>query len=194
MLQSMGSQRVGHDWAAEQQQYAVSVKIAWSHFWTLIFISDVNTCRRCKYSVFLKGKLNDLKPVTFELESQSLRLGRTLIHYSFITLFAFQIFKDSRKVVLMNLFAGQDRVWTCGQLGAGRVGWTESSIDVYTIMCKTADGKLLHITEGGLSSVLCDELDGYDGGAEWQGGSNGGAICTLIAESHCCTAETNTIV
>ena len=36
----------------------------------------------------------------------------------------------------------------------------ENSIDIYTIMCKTADGKLLPITEGGLSSVLCDDLDG----------------------------------
>ena len=37
-----------------------------------------------------------------------------------------------------------------------------------------------------LSSVLRDDLEGRDG--EWVGG----AICILIADSHCCTAETNT--
>ena len=37
--------------------------------------------------------------------------------------------------------------------------------------------------------VLCDNLEGWDGGGE--GGSRGGDICMLMADSHCCTAQTN---
>ena len=37
-----------------------------------------------------------------------------------------------------------------------------------------------------LSSVLRDDLDGRDGKRV------GGDICILIADSHCCTEETNT--
>ena len=41
-----------------------------------------------------------------------------------------------------------------------------------------------------LSSVLCDDLEGWDegGGREEQ---EGGGICIHISDSHCCTAETN---
>ena len=37
-----------------------------------------------------------------------------------------------------------------------------------------------------LSSVLCDDRDG------WQGGAGRRDVCVLIADSGCCTAETNT--
>ena len=40
----------------------------------------------------------------------------------------------------------------------------------------------------GLISVLCDNLDGWDGGREAQEGGN---ICMHIADSLHCTAETN---
>ena len=40
-----------------------------------------------------------------------------------------------------------------------------------------------------LSSVLCDDLDGWDGGREVQ---EGGKIRTHIADSLHCTVETNT--
>ena len=36
------------------------------------------------------------------------------------------------------------------------------------------------------SSVLCEDLERRDG--KWVGGD----ICILIADSHCCRAETNT--
>ena len=41
--------------------------------------------------------------------------------------------------------------------------------------------------------MLCDDLKGWDveGGREVQ---EGGDICIHIAASHCCTAETNTIL
>ena len=39
--------------------------------------------------------------------------------------------------------------------------------------------------------MLSDDLEGWDtvGGRE---GSEGGGICILMADSRCCTAETNT--
>ena len=39
--------------------------------------------------------------------------------------------------------------------------------------------------------MLCDDLEGKDGkGREAQ---EGGTICIITADSHCCTAETNTL-
>ena len=45
-----------------------------------------------------------------------------------------------------------------------------------------------------LSSVLCDDLEGRDGG--WSGWEDqeGGDMCIIIAAPFCCTAETNTIL
>ena len=43
-----------------------------------------------------------------------------------------------------------------------------------------------------LSSVLCDDLEGWDGGG--REAQEGGDICIHIADSLCCTAETNNIV
>ena len=42
-----------------------------------------------------------------------------------------------------------------------------------------------------LSSVLCDDLDGWDGG-QWEGGPSGTGYLCSRADSLCCTAETNT--
>ena len=38
------------------------------------------------------------------------------------------------------------------------------------------------------SLVLCDDLEG------WDAGGKGGNICIIMADSHCCTAETNTFL
>ena len=38
----------------------------------------------------------------------------------------------------------------------------------------------------------CDDLEGWDGGLGEREGHEGGAICLLVADSHCRTAETNT--
>ena len=38
--------------------------------------------------------------------------------------------------------------------------------------------------------MLCVDLEGWDGGGEW-GAQEGGDICIHIADSLCCTAETN---
>ena len=42
----------------------------------------------------------------------------------------------------------------------------------------------------GLSSVLCDDLDGWDGGWGGREVQEGGDICIHTADSLCCTAET----
>ena len=36
--------------------------------------------------------------------------------------------------------------------------------------------------------MLCDDLEGWDEEIGWEEGD----ICILTADSHCCTAETNT--
>ena len=43
-----------------------------------------------------------------------------------------------------------------------------------------------------LSSVLCDDLKGVGWGGGGREAHEGGDICLLIADSCCCTAETNT--
>ena len=40
--------------------------------------------------------------------------------------------------------------------------------------------------------MLRDGLERWDGGRLWEGGSRGDDICMHTADSHCCTAETNT--
>ena len=43
-----------------------------------------------------------------------------------------------------------------------------------------------------LSSGLCDDLEGWNGGYGGKEAPEGGDVCTCIADSLCCTAETNT--
>ena len=43
VLQSLGSQRVGHDWATEQQQYLIKLP------WWLISKESTCQCKRCKF-------------------------------------------------------------------------------------------------------------------------------------------------
>ena len=41
--------------------------------------------------------------------------------------------------------------------------------------------------------LIFDDLEGWDGGSEWEGDSRGREyIYILMADSHCCMAETNT--
>ena len=42
-----------------------------------------------------------------------------------------------------------------------------------------------------LSLVLCDDLEGKDGVGDGMQAQEAGDICILIADSHCCTTETN---
>ena len=41
-----------------------------------------------------------------------------------------------------------------------------------------------------LSSVLCDDLEGWDGGRSGREDQEGGDMCIIIAASPCCTTET----
>ena len=40
--------------------------------------------------------------------------------------------------------------------------------------------------------MLCDDLEGWDGRWGEREAQEGGDICILTADSHCCTIETNT--
>ena len=52
------------------------------------------------------------------------------------------------------------------------------------------NGKLLYNRE--LNLVLCDNLEGWDGVGGGREVQEGGGIYILMADSHCCMAETNT--
>jgi len=58
-------------------------------------------------------------------------------------------------------------------------------------MCKADSEWEAVVQHRELSLVLCDDLDGWDGGGKAQEGGN---ICIHMANSHCSTAETNTIL
>lgn len=71
----------------------------------------------------------------------------------------------------------------------GRIG--ESGIGLYIHYAKLPSGNMLYST--GSSIKFCDDLEGMGVGVGWEGGTEGGDICTQIADSHHCTAETNTL-
>ena len=103
-----------------------------------------------------------------------------------------------QKMVQMNLFVGQQqrhrcREWTCGHGGEGEGGTNmEIRFDINTIPCvKQTASQEPAVLHRELSSVLCDDLDGWDG----RGGREvreAAGICIRIADSLCCTAETDT--
>ena len=74
--------------------------------------------------------------------------------------------------------------------GEGRMNH-ESGIDIYTLLCvqETVSGRLIYDRE--LSSVLCDDPEGWDaeGRREAQERRD---ICMHTADPRCCTAGTNT--
>ena len=86
------------------------------------------------------------------------------------------------------------REWTCGQSGEGEGGpnW-ERSIDIYTRPGgkESQWGAAVYLRE--LSSVRCDDLEGWNGGVSDRETHGGGDIHTQIADSLRCTEETNTL-
>ena len=42
--------------------------------------------------------------------------------------------------------------------------------------------------------MLCGDLEGWDGGGGGREAQEGGDICILTADSHCCIAESNIIL
>ena len=76
-----------------------------------------------------------------------------------------------------------------GKEGEGKANW-ESSADIYTLQCikETARGKLLHSTgSSAQGSVMTQRL----GWRWWEGGPQGGDVCTHTADSLFRTAEIN---
>ena len=58
-----------------------------------------------------------------------------------------------------------------------------------TLTYETARGKPLYNTGSSAWRSVRTQSGGTGG---WEGGAEGGAICAPIADSHCCTAGTNT--
>ena len=68
---------------------------------------------------------------------------------------------------------------------------TETDVCELPYVKQKAGGKLLYSAG---SSAQCSVMAwrGGMGGRLWEGGSRGDDICMHTADSHCCTAETNT--
>ena len=97
----------------------------------------------------------------------------------------------------MNPFTGQEwyadiengLVYTVGE-GEGGTKW-ERSTDIYTSPCvkQRPSGKLLYNTGSSPQCSVMTQRGGMGSGKEVE---EEGDICTLMAGSHCCIAETNT--
>lgn len=59
------------------------------------------------------------------------------------------------------------------------------------MMCKVDGRREAAVQRREPSLVLCDDLEGRDGGGEGGKGGEGGNVCLIMADSHCCIAETN---
>ena len=102
---------------------------------------------------------------------------------------------ESRKTVLLNLFAGQEERHrhgrqTCGHNGGRRERDKRKDWcwHVYTTMRETANG-MLHSTG---DSALYPAMARRGGmGGEWAGGPRRRHICVHMADSHCYMADTN---
>ena len=82
----------------------------------------------------------------------------------------------------------------CFIAGEGESGMNgDSSTETYTLtrVKQTANGKVLYNTWSS-NPVLCDNLEGWDGVGGRREAQQGGDICKLMADSHCCMGETNT--
>ena len=102
------------------------------------------------------------------------------------------------KVVLMNLFAGKERrhrcrEWSCGHSRGGREcqEWRKWHQYICTIRCKMTSWWEVAVRHREPSLMLCDDLDGWDGGGRKEVQERGDT-CVLTADSRWCTAETKT--
>lgn len=76
-----------------------------------------------------------------------------------------------------------------GESGTNR----ESSIDIYTLPCvKQIAGEKLLYNIG--SPVSCSVMTWKGDMVRGREAQEGGDICIIMAELHCCVAETNTIL
>ena len=104
------------------------------------------------------------------------------------------MYAESSRIVLMNLFAGQEWRHRCGEWtweqirGRRRWGeWREQHRHIYAAVCKPDAREKLLFTEE--PSLVPDGRDRSTGGREAQ---EGGDTRILRTDSPCCTAETNT--
>lgn len=113
------------------------------------------------------------------------------------------IYMEPQKRVLTNLFAGKKDtetqrmdMWTQkGKEGVGQIQQvamimhTNSTDCMHYFMCEIESQQEPAVYHKELSPLLCDDLEGQKRGVE---GSRWKGYCTLVIDSLCHTAETNT--
>ena len=159
------------------------------HNYRNVFSSEISTCSSLRKHCYTNA--SQIFPNPYFCVLSEVRKRKINIIY-------WCIYIESRKMVLMNRFPGQAekcrrRAWTCGYRGRRGWGKWESSIGTHTTMCEVAASGEAGVQHRELSSVPCDDLERWDAGVgeeAWEGGN----ICVHIADSCCCTAETNTIL
>ena len=116
---------------------------------------------------------------------------------SYINVYIY-LYKESRKMVLRNIIAGQEERWrqtTDSGHNGGRRGWDKSREqhwNIYTPHAKQiTNGKLLHNT--GTSTGTLGHSEGR-GEVKVEGRFKRKGTCVLMTDWHCCMAEANTIL
>lgn len=102
------------------------------------------------------------------------------------------IYTESRKMVLMNLFAGQgetqmQKTGMWAQRGKERVGWIGSAALTYT-HCHAYSRQLVGncYTAESSSLVSCDDPEEWDAGMQQEGDSGKSGYVRHTADSLCC--------
>ena len=93
-------------------------------------------------------------------------------------------------MVLKNFFTGQQRrnrcrEQTCAHGERGREGemYGKSNMETYITMCKIDSYREFSVCLRKLKQGFCINLEGWDGGGRWEGGSKGRYICIPMADS-----------
>ena len=68
----------------------------------------------------------------------------------------------------------------------------ESNMETYVIICKVDSQWEFAVCLRELKQQLCINLEGWHGEGDGKEVQEGGDISILVADSHCCMAETNT--
>ena len=122
----------------------------------------------------------------------------------------YRMYIESRKVVLMNLLPRHKQKLRHRERNYGRSGGSSGQgklrLQLWnTLPCSKASGKLLDNTESSPGCSVMTQRGGIGGGigegvkdegvgcrVRGREAQEGGNMCILTADSHCCTAETNT--
>ena len=109
---------------------------------------------------------------------------------------------ESRKVILIKLFAGQqwkhrykEHTWLSRGWEEWEVGmYRESNMEIYITICKIDSQRAFALWLRELKLGLCKNLEGCNGNEDGKEVQEGGDICIPMADSCWCLAQTNTIL